>query len=105
MVWSWRHIAIYQHFGSDEFALFVEDAGGLLEIVKQQRGFPGGDLASYTSFIIENQDNNAYLDNVTISTVTPSNSDDLDGDGEDDTLEVTLKGYIYEADGTIFRFL
>lgn len=102
---GWRHIAIYQHFGSDEFALFVEDAGGLLEIVKQQRGFPGGDLASYTSFIIENQDNNAYLDNVTISTVTPSNSDDLDGDGEDDTLEVTLKGYIYEADGTIFRFL
>jgi len=102
---SWRGIAIYQHFGSDEFALFVEDAGGNLEIVKQQVDFPGGDLASYTSFIIENQDSNAYLDNVSISTVTPSNSDDLDGDGIDDTLEVTLKGFIYDAEGTIFKFM
>lgn len=102
---GWRRIAIYQNFASDEAAVFVADAGGNLEIVKQQVNFPGGNLTAYNYFIIENNDNNAYLDNITISTATPTGGDDLDGDGILDTVEISMKGFINDGDGSVFLFM
>ncbi len=102
---GWRRVAIYQDFGADEFALFI-DNGGSLEIVKQRADFPGGnDLSGYNAFIVENANNTAYIDDILISTVTPTGGADLDEDGIADTVEIATKGTISDGVGTIFKFI
>ncbi len=97
---TWTRVDIHQDFGTDRFALFVNG-----QILKQEVDFPGGDVSSYTAFIIENADNNAYIDDILVSTVTPSDTTDLDGDGTPDMEEIALKGSLRDAGGTIFRFI
>ena len=96
---SWTRVDIHQDFSADKFALFVDG-----QIVKQEVAFPGGDVSSYSAFIIENVDNNAYIDNILVSTVTPSLTTDVDEDGTPDMEEIALKGSLRDAGGTVFRF-
>ncbi len=103
---SFKRIAIYQNFSSSQFALFVANSSGNLELVKQKAAFPGTQT-SLSHFIIQNRDNTAYLDDISISTTTPSGGTDLDGDGMLDTEEINLNGstLVYpDGLGTIFRF-
>jgi hypothetical protein len=104
---SFRRVAIYQDFTKGEFALFIGNASGTLELVAQERAFPG--TQTYLNhFIINNADNNAYIDDITISTTAPTGSADLDGDGMLDVEEISHNGstLIYPGGkGTIFRFI
>lgn len=102
---TWRRVAIYQNFTTDKFALFVADGDDNLVAVKQEVALPDGDFSKYAAFIIENTSNNAYLDDVRITTTAPTGSADLDGDGIDDTVEINLKGHMRGGRGTIFRFI
>jgi hypothetical protein len=103
---GWRRVAIYTDYNVDKASVFVDNNEGTpkLELVAELVEFPGGDLSSYESFMIENQDNNAYIDNIVISTEAPGDSANLDGDAWDDVYEIATFGGIGNADGLMFRF-
>jgi len=100
---SFQRVAIFQDFSKNEFALFVGN-GSSLEIVKERVEFPDAGAPDFREFVIENQDNTAYIDDILITTVTPSGGVDQDGDGTLDTIEIATKGLVMEG-GTIFRFI
>jgi len=104
---NFKRIAIYQDFTTHEFALFIDNAAGQLELVAQKKAFPGTqDALNY--FVINNENNNAYIDDISISTTAPTGSADLDGDGKPDVEEIYLSGSAYIFPGgkrTVFRFI
>jgi len=107
---NFKRIVIYQDFSSSKFALFVDrsnNESGSLELVAQKKSFPETQ-ASLNHFVINNTDNTAYLDSISISTTAPTGSADLDDDGMPDVEEISLNGstLIYPNGlGTIFRFI
>ncbi len=105
---AFTRIAIYQNFTTDKFALFIENDSDKLVAVKQGIAIPDTDLSTYAAFVVENSNNNAYFDDVQITTYAPSGSDNIDGDDLDDTTEMNIYGSldIYPGGiGTIFRFI
>jgi len=105
---DFRRIVIYQDFSENEFALFIDRGdNSSLELVAQEVPFPGGAVNIMESFVIETVDNDAWLDNVTISTTAPTGFANLDGDGKDDGEEISLKGNTLTFFGfsTIFKFI
>jgi len=105
---EFKRVVIYQDFGSSKFALFIDrGVNSSLELVAQKISFPGTQ-ASMNSFVINNSDNKAYLDNVRIRTTRPEGFANLDGDEMDDGEEISTYGstFIFPAGiGTIFKFI
>lgn len=102
---SFKRIVIFQDFSTSKFALFVDNSGEL-ELVAQNVSFPGTQT-SMNRFVIDSNDNKAYIDDISISTTSPTGFANLDGDDMDDGAEIALNGTTraYPAQGTIFKFI
>jgi hypothetical protein len=85
--------------GAGKFAVFVSS-----NLVAQGLSAPAT-ITTYSSFVANNTDGSAYLDDVLIATDVPSGlSSDLDGDGLADAYEVNSFGLITaQPNGGVFK--
>ena len=82
-------ISIYQNFSNKEYALFLND-----ELLIQDVPFVKTNLTAYNSFVVQNVDSNAYLDNVWIkSSYASGHSMDKNDRAGNDVEEVDTYGY------------
>ena len=80
-----------------KFAVFV--AG---KLVAQELSSPAN-ISRYSSFVAENRDGSAYVDDVLITTSLPPDlGEDLDKDGNADAYEINNYGSTTQPDGSIF---
>jgi hypothetical protein len=97
---DFTRVTVCQDLNEGTFALFV--AGNLMA---QGVGSPANQPA-YSSFVADNRDGPAYLDDVLITTAIPDDlSTDLDGDGIPDAWEINNGGLTTQwPRGTVFKF-
>lgn len=84
---------------SNKFAVFI--AGNL---VAQGLNSPAN-INRYASFVANNQNGSAYLDDVLITTaIPPGMTSDLDQDGVSDAYEISNYGSTHFPSGTVYSF-
>ncbi len=100
---GWSRVDIFTDWtgGTNKFALFVDG-----RITCEQQDFPGTPGSFYKSFMVQNEDNPAYLDDVMIMTSIPAGmTNDVNNDGIPDAFSIHNYGTINPPpNGTIFRF-
>jgi hypothetical protein len=97
-------VTVWQDLGvtPPKFAVFIAS-----NLVAQGVSSPAGSLHSYSSFVTDNREGNAYVDDVRITTTIPPGLDsDLNSNGLADAYEINTYGLTSEflARGTIFKF-
>lgn len=83
-------VSVYQDFNAKTYAVMLDD-----RVIVQDVGFPTNSLSNYSKFVVENVDNNAYLDNLLIMLEVPV---DLSANSNHvalaDALELDQNGYV-----------
>jgi len=96
-----RRVTVFKDFTDREFAVFVEG-----DLLCEQQAFSGPAVATYKTFVADNNNSAAYLDSIDITTAIPSGSSDLDEDTLPDMYEIGNYGTIGgDPLGTLFRFM
>jgi hypothetical protein len=100
---TWTRVTVFTQYDTDEAAIFLDD-----QLLIEQVLFPSGGATAYSLFAIESADSDAYLDDIEITTLTPSGlSGDVDGDTRPDVNEIQQYGTIGAVGfpGAVIHFL
>ena len=104
---TFTRVSVFQDFEKSTFSVFV----GTTNLVAVAKPFPGT-LTAYTTFVVENSQSNAYLDEMRVLAALPfapgDPKVDINGNGMDDREEIHWFGDLSTyagIRGSVFRFM